>query len=251
MRKVSLAFTLVCALVVGVALTSPIAHAAPALSAPVAGGYARVANAACLRLRTGPGTGYPIVTCMRQGEIVHVLSGPSNGVWYRVSYQNATGYSSGAYLVNTGLAGASIASHYARVIVVSLARQQVEAYQNGRLVLIAAATTGQPALPTPVGITTVTAKRTNIWFISPWPPGSPYYYSPAFIHEAMLFRSGGYYLHDASWRPYYGYGTSVRHLDPDGVWRTGSHGCVNLPQWAASQLYAWVTLGTVVDVVSW
>lgn len=252
MRKLMAAVALAGALAVaGLYLSTPVpAHAAPAATGAIVSGYARV-TASSLRMRTGPGTGYTILMNMPRGDVVHVLSGPYNSGWYRVAYRGSVGYSFGGWLANTGLAGAALARGYSKIIVVSLSRQQMEAYQNGQPVLIAAATTGQPALATPTGITHITAKRTGVWFYSPWPKGSPYYYAPEYVHDAMLFRSGGFFLHDASWRPYYGYRTSVWHLDPDGVWRTGSHGCVNLPLWAAAQLYSWVTIGTPVDVVSW
>lgn len=250
---------LVSLLLVGIALTAPSASAAPlaplvprapTISGPIAGGYARV-TAGSLRLRAGPGAGFAILMSVNKGEVVHVLSGSVNGSWFRATYHDVTGYMSGAWLANSGLAGAALAAHFARVVVVSLARQQLEAYQNGRLILVTAITTGQPALATPTGLTSVMAKRSPFTFISPWPPGSPFWYAPSPVHEAILFRSGGYYLHDAPWRPYYGFGTSVLHRDPDGIWRTGSHGCVNLPLWAELRLYAWITLGTSVQVVGW
>ena len=95
------------------------------------------------------------------------------------------------------------------------------------------------------------AKLSPYQFISPYPRSSPYYYDPVWSKYAIRFRSGGYYLHDAPWRPYYGYGTNRGHYDPDGVWRTGTHGCVNLPMWSATKLYSWIGIGTTVRVVSW
>lgn len=255
-RRFAVVAGLVSLLFVGITLTAPSVSAAPltprapAVSGPIAGGYARV-TADSLRLRAGPGTGYAILMSVNKGQVVHVLSGPVTGSWFRATYHGVTGYMSGAWLANSGLAGAGLATHFSRLVVVSLARQQLEAYQSGRLILVTAITTGQPALATPTGLTTVMAKRSPFTFISPWPPGSPFWYAPSPVHEAILFRSGGYYLHDAPWRPYYGFGTSVMHRDPDGIWRTGSHGCVNLPLWAEQQLYAWITLGTPVQVVSW
>ena len=260
MRKLKLWITLLVVLLVGVTglavttIHAPTALAAPAYSGyagPVDGGYARVVASPSLRLRAGPGSGYATIFTMNKGELVHVLAGPYAGGWYRVTYQGRTGYAFGGLLANSGLAGAGLARQYGRIIVVSLGRQQLEAYQNGQLVLITAVTTGQPALSTPTGITSVMLKRTNFWFISPWPKGSPYYYYPTHINYGLLFRTGGYYLHDAYWRPYYGSGTNVWHRDPDGVWRTGSHGCVNLPLWAEIQLYRWAAISTPVAVVSW
>jgi len=213
-----------------------------------AGGFARVANVGALDLHQAPSADSPALVSIPKGDIVQVLSAAA-APWYAVAYRGAKGYVDGADLIATSLAGTAIARRYARVIVVSLSRQQAEAYQHGKLIFIAAVTTGQPGLNTPLGVNRVTAKLSPHIFHSPWPMSSPYYYSPETANYAMRYRRGGYYLHDAPWRPYYGVGTQVAHVDPDGVARTGSHGCVNLPAWAAAQLYRWVRIGTVVDVV--
>lgn len=136
-----------------------------------------------------------------------------------------------------------------QVVLVSLTQQWLWAYQNRRLVLASAVTTGMPQLPTPTGIYHITMKESNIWFYSPWPYGSPYYYTPEHIDYAMLFKSGGFYLHSAAWRHAFGPGTNVPHTDPDGTWETGSHGCVNMPVSAAGALYGWIGVGTTVIIV--
>jgi lipoprotein-anchoring transpeptidase ErfK/SrfK len=94
-----------------------------------------------------------------------------------------------------------------QVVLVSLSKQQLWAFQNGRLVLTSLVTTGMPQLPTPTGTYHIMMKESNIWFYSPWPYGSPYYYSPEHIDYAMLFRAGGFYLHNAPWRETFGPGT--------------------------------------------
>ena len=50
---------------------------------------------------------------------------------------------------------------------------------------------------------------------------------------------GGYGLHDATWRSYFG---------PDAYLYGGSHGCVNLPLYAAQELYALIQIDDVVVV---
>ena len=109
----------------------------------VVGSYSRV-NSTFLRLRTGPGYDYATIMQMPKGAVVKVVSGPHNSTWHKVSYRGYTGYSYSHYLTHTGLAGADMARYYYKVVVVSLARQQVEVYQNGSLVLVSAATTGRP-----------------------------------------------------------------------------------------------------------
>lgn len=259
MRKVMVSISLLClaaaTLLAALTLTqSPLraAIASPALSTD-AGGYYRVANAGSLHLRAGPSTSTPILMSIPEGEILHVQGGPTSGGhydWYHVTYRGTTGYVAAPWLSYTGLAGTQIASQYSQVVVVSLARQQLEAYDHGTLVLISSVTSGRPALPTPTGTYSVMAKQSPTTFYSPWPEGSPYYYAPTHINYAMLFKSGGFYIHDAAWKPAHGYGTNVVHVGPDGVTRTGSLGCVEMPLWSAQQLYGWVHVGTPVVIVN-
>lgn len=134
------------------------------------------------------------------------------------------------------------------VILVSLSRQWLFAYDNGALVFANAVETGQPALPTPTGSFSVLSKQRNIWFTSPWPEGSPYYYYPTHINYAMLFKTGGFYMHDAWWHVKFGPGSNVPHKLPDGTWETGSHGCVGMTITNAARLYNWVHVGTPVII---
>lgn len=137
-----------------------------------------------------------------------------------------------------------------KVIVVSLAKQALVAYDNGQQVFTTLVTTGMPQLRTPTGTFHIFRKITNVTFTSPWPQGSPYYYSPEHVNFAMQITSGGIYLHDATWRSVFGPGTNVPHYDPQFGEITGSHGCVNLPLSSAQWLYNWATLGTTVEIVN-
>jgi lipoprotein-anchoring transpeptidase ErfK/SrfK len=136
-----------------------------------------------------------------------------------------------------------------QVVLVSITQQWLWAYQDGRMVMASAVTTGMPQLPTPTGTYHISMKESNVWFYSPWPYGSPFYYTPEHVDYAMLFRSGGFYLHAAAWRHAFGPGTNVPHTDPDGTQETGSHGCVNLPVDAAGALYGWIGIGATVIIV--
>jgi lipoprotein-anchoring transpeptidase ErfK/SrfK len=136
-----------------------------------------------------------------------------------------------------------------QVILVSRRQQWLWAYQDSRLVFVTPVTTGQPDLPTPVGIYHVMLKRANTTFYSPWPKSSPYYYAPLHINYALLFRAGGFYIHDAPWRYEFGPGTNLTLQLPDGSSQTGSHGCVNVPTSAGAWLYQWARVGTLVAIV--
>ena len=125
-------------------------------------------------------------------------------------------------------------------ILVSLSKQQLWAYQNGKQVYTTLVTTGMPALATPTGTFSIYNKVADTMFISPWPPGSPYYYSPEHVNYAMEFLTGGYFIHDAPWRSVFGPGTEAQ----------GSHGCVEVPTPAGAWLYSWVGYGATVEIVS-
>jgi lipoprotein-anchoring transpeptidase ErfK/SrfK len=126
-----------------------------------------------------------------------------------------------------------------KLIVVSIERQRLTAYENGTTVLTTLVATGRPALPTPRGSFHVMAKYTPYQFISPWPKSSPYWYPSTWVTYAMLFANDGYFLHDAPWRTVYGPGANTTN---------GTHGCVNIPFGAMTFLYRWASVGTPVVV---
>src|SRR3712207_3641822 len=113
---------------------SPVAHAAENL--PV-GDYARL-TVHGVELRAGPGLTYAALYKVDKGEIVKVLAAPTGcleastcvGGWYHVNHSGSVGFLPADVLAYTGLAGKQIAQQYGRVIVVSIARQQMEVYQN-------------------------------------------------------------------------------------------------------------------------
>jgi hypothetical protein len=127
-----------------------------------------------------------------------------------------------------------------RHIVISLGMQTLRAYEAGRLVLDTLVTTGRPELPTPVGSYRIMNRQSPFHFISPWGPESPFWYQDAWVSYAMLFIPGGYFLHDAPWRGWYG---------PGSQYGDGTHGCVNVPMGAMNFLFYWAQVGDQVDVV--
>ncbi len=133
-------------------------------------------------------------------------------------------------------------------ILVVLSQQTLYAYNGTHLDLKTYVTTGNPSLPTPVGTYSVMAKYHPYEMISPWPVGSPYYYAPSWMSYAMLFRDGGYFLHDAPWRSAFGPGTNGP--GQPGTNYGGSHGCVNIPPAAMTYLWNWTPMGTRVLVVN-
>jgi len=125
-----------------------------------------------------------------------------------------------------------------KVILISLADQQLTAYQDGAVVLTTPVTTGRPALPTPAGNFTV-LRKSHPWLMrSDFPRSSPYWYPPSPVTYVLWFTDQGHGIHDAPWRATYGRGTEA----------AGSHGCVNVPFDAEKVLFAWADLGTRVVI---
>lgn len=136
----------------------------------------------------------------------------------------------------------------AKAILVSIQQQVLHVYHHDELIKWSYVTTGRPELPSPKGFWKVIERKHPTTFYSPWPPGSPYWYPPTYINYALEYHEGGYFLHDATWRHYYGPGTNIWHQNPDGTWETGTHGCINMPLAFMAWLYDWTPLGTPVVV---
>ncbi|HTK07673.1 MAG TPA: L,D-transpeptidase [Ktedonobacteraceae bacterium] len=141
------------------------------------------------------------------------------------------------------------ASHVqGKLIVVSLSRQWLYAYENGASVFNTAVMTGRDSLPTPTGTYSVFNKLHPTWFTSPWPQGSANWYPPTYINYALEWKAGGFFLHDASWHSTFGPGTNNWHHDPQFGWQAGSHGCIAMSYSAAQWLYNWAPIGTTVQI---
>ena len=126
-----------------------------------------------------------------------------------------------------------------KLIVVSLSRQVLTAYQDGNAVLTTYITTGRPALPTPPGIYHIFRRYSPYLMVSPWAYGSPFWYPNSWTNWAMEFAGGGYFIHDAPWRTWYGPGSNTY---------AGTHGCVNVPYNQMAFLWNWTPMGTTVVV---
>ena len=126
-----------------------------------------------------------------------------------------------------------------KVIVISLSRQVLTAYQDGNAILTTFVATGRPQLPTPPGVYHIFARYSPYEMISPWGYGSPWWYPPSWTNWAMEFIRGGYFIHDAPWRSWYGPGANLYN---------GTHGCVNVPYSPMATLWNWAPIGTTVVV---
>jgi lipoprotein-anchoring transpeptidase ErfK/SrfK len=130
----------------------------------------------------------------------------------------------------------------AQLIVVHLATQQLVAYQNGCPMLRTPITTGRAALPTFRGTFHIYYKAAQYHMISPWPLGSPFYYPPTWVADAMEFIGNGTFIHSADWEPTEAYGPGSEN----GPF--ASHGCVHVMDGPLQQLYDWAAIGATVVV---
>ena len=209
-------------------------------------------------VRTGPSTSNSIVTAYAPGTNITVYATVSGQVvwggisnWYRISSLSSSPryIYSGLVSATTSTSGGSPSPTAAgKEIIVSLSRQWVWAYQNGVQVFNSPVMTGRPTLATPTGTYHVFLKLHPTTFTSPWPPGSPYWYPPTYINYALGWRAGGFFLHDSWWHSVYGPGTNGWHYDPKFGWQWGTRGCIAMPLSAASWLYYWTPIGTLVQV---
>lgn len=197
-----------------------------------------------------------------------IISGDSS-TWYRVSSftgsplyiyggdlttassgnTNATTTSAPAGNTASVSATTSAPTGQGKIIVVSISQEELDAYDNGQLFVSTPVATGRPQLPTLLGTYHIFGKYSPYRFISPWPVGSPYYYAPVTANYAMEWAAGGYFLHDAPWRGYFGKGANNWHWDSLMGEDPGTHGCIDVPTGPMSQLYSWATSGTTVQVV--
>jgi hypothetical protein len=129
----------------------------------------------------------------------------------------------------------------AKAVVVRLGAQTLTAYLNGKPVLRTPVTTGRPALPTPVGSYHIEAAYSPFTFVSPWPPGSPYWYPPTPVTWAMPFYDGDF-LHNDPGEPASAFGKGSEY----GPY--ASHGCVHVPHAAMAFLFRWLPIGATVIV---
>lgn len=128
---------------------------------------------------------------------------------------------------------------YGRYIEINIAKQHLWVWQDHEVIYDTPITTGATGagFPTITGLFSVYYKTTNTHLRG-------YAYGPRYNYDVQVDYwmpfSGGYGMHDASWR-------NGRFGGSD-YYYGGSHGCVNLPDAAAAFIYHWANIGTPVWV---
>jgi len=138
-----------------------------------------------------------------------------------------------------------------KVVVVSLSEQAMRVYQDNKLVNSFQVVTGMPDHPSLPGTWWIETRQTDIKFTSGKQPGQDGYYPPTPIAFAMLYHSGGYFIHESWWRTEYGPTMQFPHVDSGGssFAAQGSHGCVNMSTATVQWLYNYVTVDTTRMIV--
>ncbi|MFA6296723.1 MAG: L,D-transpeptidase [Patescibacteria group bacterium] len=123
-----------------------------------------------------------------------------------------------------------------RYIEVSLAKQRLYVYEQGRVVKEMLISSGISKYPTPTGDYFIQAKVLSTRMKHEYGPNHPDNYDIPNVPYAMPF-DGGYTIHGAFWHNNFGYPMS--------------HGCVNLSVPDSKWLFEWAYLGESVHVTPW
>ena len=126
-------------------------------------------------------------------------------------------------------------TRYKTFVLIDISEQKLRFYKKGKLKLKANVVTGHKGVhDTPTGVTHLISKARNVNLSGPtWNVNVAYW---------MLFRAGGYGMHDAPWR-------SAAQINSRNTYKSnGSHGCVNMKRSDAASLYSKISTGTTVIV---
>lgn len=204
----------------------------------------------CVNMRSGPGTGYPMVERLRTGVVLRVVDTVTeNGSeWYKIGFDGELRYPervAGGLFVSAGVVrlffddgnhvlekGASISTD--KIIIVDRSEEMLYAYDGDTLFMKEPISTGLEFTPTPLGTFTIYKMTPSRYMQGPIPGVSDQYYDLPGVPWDLYFTYGGAVIHGAYWHDKFG--------EP---W---SHGCVNLPPQKAKELYQWAEVGASVTV---
>lgn len=129
-----------------------------------------------------------------------------------------------------------------KTILISMAAQELWAYERGQVVQDTLVTTGLPPnLATDMGPMKVLRKDSPWTMSSPWSAGSAYWYPATVVQMVVWFTATWEGLHDAYWQTTpYGPGSQYGP--------SASHGCIHVPYSAEQVLFNWSEVGTPVII---
>lgn len=201
----------------------------------------------CVRVRSGPGTEYPVISRVRNDMVLKVggnmeVDGQS---WYKIVFDEWLRYPeriendwyiAAEFLdVLPPLGEGEPSTTTQKLIIVDRSEQALFATDGGTLFMETSISTGLELTPTPRGTFTIFKKTPSRYMQGPLPgladqqeydlPGVPW---------NLYFTEGGAVIHGAYWHNSFG--------------SQYSHGCVNMEPAEARRLYEWAALGTRVIV---
>ena len=203
----------------------------------------------CLRVRSGPGTNFPVVASLRNGMVLKIDETILvDGVpWYKIIFDEwlryperhkGDWYVAGTYVTVVEAEGTRVVSSTTppttKSIVVDRSAQMLYAYDGDTEFMSATTSTGLNSTPTPRGVFTIFKKMPSRYMQGPLPNISDDYYDLPGVPWTMYFTEGGAAIHGAYWHDKFG--------------TKYSHGCVNLSPEIARIVYEWADLGTKVTV---
>ncbi len=203
----------------------------------------------CLRVRSGPGTDFPVVASLRNGMVLKIDETilVDNVPWHKIIFDEwlryperhkGDWYVAGTYVTVVETEGTRIVSSTTppttKSIVVDRSAQMLYAYDGNTVFMSATTSTGLNSTPTPRGVFTIFKKMPSRYMQGPLPNISDDYYDLPGVPWTMYFTEGGAAIHGAYWHDKFG--------------TKYSHGCVNLSPEIARIVYEWADLGTKVTV---
>lgn len=204
----------------------------------------------CLRVRSGPGEEYPVVSQLREGIVLKVeekVAGEARD-WYKIEFDEWLRYPErlqGAWYVAAEFVDEVYVDPASELtanspttskrVEVDRSEQKLYAYDGEELVMELDVSTGLEFTPTPRGIFRVFKKTPSRYMQGPLPylPVSKYYDLPG-VPWNLYFTEQGAVIHGAYWHDSFG--------------SQYSSGCVNLPPLEAKKLYDWADIGLEVWV---
>lgn len=205
---------------------------------------------ACVRMRSGPGVEYGVVSRLRTGMVLRVEDTVTeNGQeWYKIKFDNDIRYPErvteewfvSAELVQIFLdegdkkliEGQNAST--TKKIIVDRSEQMLYAYEKNALFMQEKISAGLELTPTPRGTFSVYKKTPSRYMQGPLPGISDQYYDLPGVPWNLYFTLQGGAIHGTYWHDKFG--------------QPWSHGCVNLPPAQAKKLYQWADVGTIVIV---
>lgn len=200
----------------------------------------------CARIRSGPGTTYPVVEKARTGMVLKTSGAleADGRTWYKIIFDEWLRYperkTSDWYVAGDLVEHIEVPTYdtpqssSTKAIFINRSKQMLYAYEGDTLFMKEPVSTGLELSPTPRGVFSIYKKMPSRYMQGPLPGISDQYYDLPGVPWTLYFTQEGGAIHGAYWHSNFG--------------QQWSHGCVNLPIDKARALYEWADIGTPVTV---